>query len=71
MYGRPIRPHKPIRGQPPANEDRKSAIVTIRSRRHAKYADVPDITEEVDKRRGEAATAMWREEMRRLRLREI
>ncbi len=50
---------------PAANEDRKSAIVTIRGRKHAKHANVEDLTPEEIKRRGDAADALWREIVRR------
>jgi hypothetical protein len=36
---------------PPANDDRKSAIVTIRSRKRAALADVPDLSLEELQRR--------------------
>jgi hypothetical protein len=42
----------------PANGDRKSAIVTIR-RRGKRFADVPDMTPEEHKRRGDGADAMF------------
>jgi len=50
----------------PANEERKSAIVTIRQKRSTKFGPVPDMTEEEHRRRGDAATALWRELMRRI-----
>ena len=42
----------------PANDDRKSAIVTIK--RKSRFGDAPDLTPEEHQRRGEAADAMWR-----------
>ena len=43
---------------PPANDDRKTAIVTVR-RRGKRFFDAPDLTPEELQRRGEAASAMW------------
>ena len=48
----------------PANDDRKSAIVTAKRRRGAN-GDVPDLMPEEHRRRGDAATELWRELMRR------
>ena len=51
----------------PANDElrptmgRGSAIVTIRRRKRPALADVPDMTEEEHKRRGDAADAMFRD----------
>jgi hypothetical protein len=50
-----------------ANEDRKSAIVTAKNPHRRRYADVPDMTPEEHKRRGDAADALWRELVRRVR----
>jgi hypothetical protein len=50
----------------PATADRKPAIVTIRSRKHAKHADPEELTPEEIKRRGDAAQALWRELVRRV-----
>jgi hypothetical protein len=50
---------------PAATDDRTSAIVTIRARKQAKHADVPDLTEEEIQRRSDAADALWRELVRR------
>ena len=47
---------------PPANDDRKPAIVTARRKGRT---DVPDMTPEEIQRRGEAADALWRELVRR------
>ncbi len=44
----------------PASSDRKAAIVTIK-RPGKRYADIPDMTPEEHKRRGDAADAVWRE----------
>jgi hypothetical protein len=43
--------------QPPANDDRKPAIVTIK--RKSRFGDAPDLTPEEHRRRSEAADAMW------------
>ncbi len=48
----------------PANDDRKSAIVTVK-RRPGRFGDVPDMTPEEHQRRGEAAAALFREIVRR------
>ena len=48
----------------PANDDRKPAIVTVK-RRRSRFGDVPDMAPEEHRRRGEAATELWREMMRR------
>jgi hypothetical protein len=47
----------------PANDDQKSAIVTIK--RKSRFGDAPDLTPEELQRRGEAADALWRELVRR------
>ena len=49
----------------PVDDDRKSALVTIRRKRAAR-ADVPDMTPEEHKRRGDAADALFREMKRRI-----
>jgi hypothetical protein len=53
---------------PPAalrsTDGKKSAIVTVK-RRPGRFGDVPDMTLEEHRRRGEAATELWREMMRR------
>jgi hypothetical protein len=46
----------------PANDDQKSAIVTIK--RKSRFGDAPDLTPEELQRRGEAADALWRELVR-------
>jgi hypothetical protein len=46
-------------------DDRKSAIVTIR-RRGKRFADVPDMTPEEHKRRGDGADAMFQEMKRQI-----
>jgi hypothetical protein len=48
---------------PPANDDRKSAIVTVK--RKSRFGDAPDLTPEEYQRRGDAADALWRELVRR------
>jgi hypothetical protein len=45
-------------------DGKKSAIVTAR-KPGKRYADVPDMTPEEHQRRGDAATALWRELVRR------
>jgi hypothetical protein len=65
-------PNKPTTQSdtPTASGARKSAIVTIRSRRKAAAPLPPGLlpeTEEEHKRRGEAAAAMWREMVRCVR----
>ena len=40
--------------------EKRAAIVTVR-RRGKRFADVPDMTPEEHRRRGEAADALWRE----------
>jgi hypothetical protein len=47
----------------PANDDRKSAIVTVK--RKWRFGDAPDLTPEEHQRRGDAADALWRELVRR------
>jgi len=49
----------------PANDDRKSAIVTARKPRSWR-SDVPDMTPGEHKRRGDAADALFREMKRRI-----
>ena len=46
--------------------DRKSAIVTMKPRR-SRFGDVPDMTPEEHRRRGDAADELWRELVRRVR----
>jgi hypothetical protein len=46
---------------PPANDDRKSAIVTARRPGARSSVDVPDMTLEEHQRRGDAADALFRE----------
>jgi hypothetical protein len=48
----------------PANDDRKSAIVTARKRR-SRFGDAPDMTPEEHRRRSDAAAALFREVVRR------
>jgi hypothetical protein len=59
----PSTPREAARVAPPANDDRKSAIVTVR--RRGRFGDAPDMTPEEYQRRGEAADALWRELVRR------
>ena len=54
----PSTPRETARVAPPANDDRKTAIVTVR-RRGKRFFDAPDLTPEELQRRGEAASAMW------------
>ena len=56
---------KPKTTPAPANNDRKSAIVTAK-RRSSRFGDAPDVTPEEHRRRGDAATELWREMMRRI-----
>jgi hypothetical protein len=51
------------KAEAPANDDRKSAIVTVR--RPGRFGDVPDMTPEEHRRRGDAADALFREIVRR------
>ena len=64
-----VRTAKPAKvAPPPAEDDRKSAIVTAKHpRRRGSFGDVPDMTPEEYKRRGDAADALWRELVRRVR----
>ena len=55
---------KPETPPAPANDDRKSAIVTVK-RRGGRFGDVSDLTPEEHRRRGDAADALFRELMRR------
>ena len=48
----------------PANDDQKSAIVTAR-RRPGRFGNAPDLTPEEHRQRGDAATELWRELVRR------
>ena len=50
----------------PADEDRKSASVTARKPGRRAVADVPDMTPEEHKRRGDAADALFREIKRQI-----
>jgi hypothetical protein len=52
--------------EPAAATDRKLAIVTIRSRKHAALADALDLTPEELRRRADAAAALFRELVRRI-----
>jgi hypothetical protein len=54
----------PVSPTPPANDDRKSAIVTVK-RKAGRFGDAPDLTPEEHKLRGDAADALWRELVRR------
>ena len=52
---------------PPADDDRKSAIVTAKHpRRRSSFPNVPDMTLEEHKRRGDAADALFREMKRQI-----
>ena len=55
----------PGKASTPANDDRKSAIVTARKPRSWR-SDVPDMTPEEHQRRGDAADALFREMKRRI-----
>ena len=51
----------------PAADDPKSAIVTVRRRKHAMHARLlDDLTPEEVQRRADAADALWRELVRRV-----
>jgi hypothetical protein len=57
--------HKPeLDVPPPANDDQKSAIVTVK-RRPGRFGDAPDMTLEEHQRRGDAADTLFREIVRR------
>jgi hypothetical protein len=49
----------------PANDDRKPVIVTARRWRR-RFGEVPDLTPEEHRRRGDAATELWREIKRQI-----
>ena len=53
-----------VTAPPPANDDRKPAIVTAK-RRRSRFGDVPDMTLEEHRWRGDVADAMFREMVRR------
>jgi hypothetical protein len=48
------------------NGDRKPAIVTAKNPRRGRFGDVPDMTPEEHKRRGDAADALFREMKRQI-----
>ena len=48
------------------NDDRKSAIVTARRPGKRRYADMPEMTEEEHRRRGDTADAMFQEIKRQI-----
>ena len=61
-----IQPSTPLgKASTPANDDRKSAIVTARKPRSWR-SDVPDMTPGEHKRRGDAADALFQEMKRRI-----
>ena len=51
----------------PADEHRKSAIVTAKNPRRGKFGNVPDMTPEEHQQRGDAAEALFRELTHRVR----
>jgi hypothetical protein len=51
---------KPKTTPAPANDDRKSAIVTVK-RRKSRFGDAPDVTPEEHQRHGDAADALFRD----------
>ena len=55
---------KPETPPAPANDERKPAIVTVK-RRNSRFGDVPDMTLEEHRRRGDAADTLFREMVRR------
>jgi hypothetical protein len=64
LVAAPERPEEPA----PAPVERKPAIVTIRGRKHAAIpAGLLADTPEQHRRRGDAADALWRELVRRVR----
>jgi hypothetical protein len=48
------------------NGDRKPAIVTAKNPRRSGFGDVPDVTPEEHRRRGDAADALFREMKRQI-----
>jgi hypothetical protein len=48
------------------NGDRKSAIVTAKNPRRSRFGEVPDMTPEEHRRRGDAADALFREMKRQI-----
>jgi hypothetical protein len=62
-----VQPSTPSRKAPaPANDDRKSAIVTAARKSRSWRSDVPDMTPEEHQRRGDAADAMFRAMKRKI-----
>jgi hypothetical protein len=51
--------------EPPANDGRKSSIVTVR-RRGKRFADVPEMKPEEHRRVGDLADALWRDMVSRI-----
>jgi hypothetical protein len=49
-----------------ANDERKPAIVTAKNPRRSRFGEVPDMTPEEHKRRGDAADALFREMKRQI-----
>jgi hypothetical protein len=64
--GGDIQPSTPPGKASTPADDRKSAIVTARKPGPRSSSDVPDMTPEEHKRRGDAADAMFREIKRRV-----
>jgi len=61
-------PAEPGREPPVTAAEKVPAIVTVRRRRHAMHAHLlDDLTPEEVQRRGDAADALWRELVRRVR----
>jgi hypothetical protein len=54
-----------LKAEPPASDDQKSAIVTVR-KRGRRFADEPDVTPEEHRRVGDLADALWRDMVRRV-----
>ena len=59
-----LREAERVPAPPPANDDRKPAIVTAK-RRPGRFGDAPDMTPEEHRQRGDAADALFREMVRR------
>jgi hypothetical protein len=58
---------KRTRQVPSAATSEPATIVTAKNPRRGRFGDVPDMTPEEHKRRGDAADALWRELVRRVR----
>ena len=54
------------KGAEAVNGDRKSAIVTAKNPRRGRFGDVPDMTPDEHKRRGDVGDALFREMKRQI-----